>query len=130
MKNYRFILLFFCFLTFFLTSGTLVRAELTEAQKQEQEARWRAELESTEKEIANWENILKTTKQGTASLQRDASVLQAKINEAKAFIKKRQIEIERLTNDISLKTQTIAELDAKSTEVKNPCRLFCAPPTK
>jgi peptidoglycan hydrolase CwlO-like protein len=113
MKNYRFILLFFCFLTFFLTSGTLVRAELTEAQKQEQEARWRAELESTEKEIANWENILKTTKQGTASLQRDASVLQAKINEAKAFIKKRQIEIERLTNDISLKTQTIAELDAK-----------------
>jgi hypothetical protein len=40
-------------------------------------------------------------------------VLQAKINEAKAFIKKRQIQIEQLTHDIGLKTKTIQELEEK-----------------
>lgn len=110
---------FFVIFSFFLATSYLLLttnsayAELTEAQIQEQEAKWRAELEATEKEIAQWETVLKTTKQGTASLERDASVLQAKINEAKAFIKKRQIQIEQLTHDIGLKTKTIAELDAK-----------------
>lgn len=87
--------------------------QMTEQQIQEQEAKWRAELEATEKEIAQWEGILKQTKQGTASLERDASVLQAKINEAKAFIRKRQIQIEQLTRDIGLKNKTIAELEEK-----------------
>ncbi len=110
---------FFVIFSFFLATSYLLLttnsayAELTEAQIQEQEAKWRAELEATEKEIAQWETVLKTTKQGTASLERDASLLQAKINEAKAFIKKRQIQIEQLTHDIGLKTKTIAELDAK-----------------
>ncbi|MCC6271634.1 MAG: hypothetical protein IT190_10185 [Microbacteriaceae bacterium] len=98
---------------YLLLATNLAYAQLTEAQIQEQEAKWRAELAATEKEIAQWETVLKTTKQGTASLERDASVLQAKINEAKAFIKKRQIQIEQLTHDIGLKTKTIAELDAK-----------------
>lgn len=108
---------FFCILilasSFWILATNSAYAELTEAQKAEQEAKWRAELEATEKEIAGWENVLKSTKQGTASLERDASILQAKINEAKAFIKKRQIQIEQLTRDISLKTQTISELEAK-----------------
>jgi membrane-bound lytic murein transglycosylase B len=86
---------------------------LTEQQIAEQEARWRAELEATEKEIAEWESVLSQTKTGTASLERDAAVLQAKINEAKAFIKKRQIQIEQLTRDIGLKTKTIQELEKK-----------------
>jgi hypothetical protein len=88
-------------------------AQMTEAQIQEQEAKWRAELAATEKEIAEWEAILNQTKQGTASLQRDSQVLQAKINEARAFIRQRQIQIEQLTRDISLKSKTIAELDEK-----------------
>ncbi len=86
---------------------------MTEAQKQEQEAKWRSELEQTEKEIAQWEAILKDTKQGTASLERDAKALQAKINEAKAFIRQRQTQIEVLTRDIGLKNKTIAELEEK-----------------
>lgn len=106
--KYNFIIVFL-----FLFSPILVFAELTEQQIQEQEAKWRQELIATEKEIAEWENILNKTKQGTASLQRDASILNAKINEAKAFIKQRQIQIEQLTRDISLKTKTIAELDQK-----------------
>jgi hypothetical protein len=104
---------FFLVACYLLMASHLTYAEMSEAQIQEQEAKWRAELEATEKEIAQWETVLKTTKQGTASLERDASVLQAKINEAKAFIKKRQIQIEQLTHDIGLKTKTIAELDAK-----------------
>lgn len=104
---------FFLATSYLLLTTDLTYAELSESQIQEQEAKWRAELEATEKEIAQWETVLKTTKQGTASLERDASVLQAKINEAKAFIKKRQIQIEQLTHDIGLKTKTIAELDAK-----------------
>ena len=109
--------LFCCFLFFFVVLGLVfgneARAQLTEQQIQEQEAVWRKELERTEREIAEWEAILKNTKQGTASLERDAKVLQAKINEAKAFIKQRQIQIEQLTRDIGIKNKTISELEAK-----------------
>lgn len=107
------------FVVFFISFGFLINhpndvvAQMTEAQILEQEAKWRAELEATEKEIAQWEAVLKTTKQGTASLQRDAQILQAKINEARAFIRQRQIQIEQLTRDIGLKNKTIAELEEK-----------------
>lgn len=113
MKYYRFVVLFLVFTCAFLLVPSHSFAELSEAEIQTQEAKWRLELAATEKEIAEWENILKQTKTGTASLERDANILQAKINEAKAFIKKRQIEIERLTRDISSKTKTISDLEAK-----------------
>lgn len=113
MKKYSFVFVFilpflFLFFPFFNSAYAL-----TESEIQAQEAKWRSELEATEKEIAQWESILSQTKTGTASLQRDASILQAKINEAKAFIKKRQIQIEQLTRDIGLKTKTISELEEK-----------------
>jgi membrane-bound lytic murein transglycosylase B len=106
-------LFFFGLATCYFLLTTDASAQMTEAQIQEQEAKWRAELEATEKEIAEWEAVLKQTKQGTASLERDAKVLQAKINEAKAFIRQRQIQIEQLTRDISLKNKTIVELEEK-----------------
>ncbi len=84
---------------------------MTDAQKTAQEAQWQAELDATEKEIAQWQSVLDQTKKGTASLQNDAAVLQAKINEAKAFIKQRQIQIQQLTSQIDLKTATIAQLE-------------------
>lgn len=105
--------LIFGLATGYLLLTTEVSAQLSEAQIQEQERVWRAELEKTEKEIAEWEAVLKSTKQGTASLERDAKILQAKINEAKAFIRQRQIQIEQLTRDIGLKSKTIAELETK-----------------
>jgi len=107
----------FCIIVFLLTTCYLLLATpaiaLTESEIAEQEAKWRAELAATEKEIAEWESVLSQTKQGTASLQNDAAILQAKINEAKAFIKKRQIQIEQLTRDIGLKTKTITQLEDK-----------------
>lgn len=117
LDKYRaFIFVFFILLLtagYFMLNASVSAQQMTEQQIQEQEAKWRLELAATEKEIAEWENVLKQTKQGTASLERDASVLQAKINEAKAFIKKRQIQIEQLTRDIGLKNKTIAELEEK-----------------
>ncbi|MEK7669092.1 MAG: hypothetical protein AAB350_00675 [Patescibacteria group bacterium] len=106
----KFCIVFVIFLFFLATPA---QAVLTEQQMLEQEAKWQAELKTTEEDIAKWESILNQTKQSTASLERDASVLQAKINEAKAFIRKRQIQIEQLTRDIGLKTKTIAELEEK-----------------
>src|SRR3989344_7464540 len=105
MKSYKysfvFVLIFnlFFFQSFHLSifqSSNLVHAQMTEQQIADQEAKWRAELAATEKEIAQWESILSQTKTGTASLQNDAAILQAKINEAKAFIKQRQIQIQQL----------------------------------
>ncbi len=113
MKNsFLFLTIFVSFFCLSITINHTAYA-LTEAEIQAQEAKWRAELEATEKEIAQWEAVLKASKQGTASLERDASVLQAKINEARAFIKQRQVQIEQLTHDIGLKNKTISELEAK-----------------
>lgn len=115
-SKYKFFVVVFSFFlatSCWLLAATVANAQMTEAQIAEQEAKWRAELAATEKEIAEWESVLSQTKKGTASLERDAAILQAKINEAKAFIKKRQIQIEQLTRDIGLKTKTINELQAK-----------------
>ena len=113
MKKYSFIFAFFLLTACYLLLTAGVSADMTEAQIQAQEAKWQAELVATEKEIAQWESMLNNTQKGTASLERDAAILQAKINEAKAFIKKRQIQIEQLTRDIGLKTKTINELEEK-----------------
>ena len=107
---------FLCFVFIFLASYLLHTSSAiaqTEAEIQAQEAKWREELVATEADIAKWQGILNATKQGTASLQNDANVLQAKINEAKAFIRQRQVQIEQLTRDMTLKTKTINELEGK-----------------
>lgn len=85
----------------------------TSASVAEQEAKWRVELEETEKEIAKWQQILNNTKQGTASLQKEAQILNAKINEAKAYIKARNIAIEKLKKDIENKNKTIGNLEQR-----------------
>lgn len=112
MKFYRysFIVALF-FVCLFLTTPLKSFAQMTEGQKADQEAKWKADLAATEKEIAQWEVILSQTKKGTASLENDAAVLQAKISEAKAFIKQRQIQIQQLTSQIDLKTKTISQLE-------------------
>lgn len=80
---------------------------------QEQEAIWRAELEQTEKDIAKWQSILDSTKANTASLQQEAAILNAKIKQAQALIKQRNINIEQLGRDINKKVARIDELETK-----------------
>lgn len=81
--------------------------------QEEQEAIWRAELEQTEKDIAKWQSILNSTKANTASLQQEAAVLNAKIKQAQALIKQRNIAIEKLGKDINKKVTKIGELENK-----------------
>src|SRR3990167_9429635 len=72
MKFHRYVFIFICLsLVIFIVAPSNSFA-LTEAEIQAQEAKWKAELEATKKEIAEWENILNQTKTGTASLERDA----------------------------------------------------------
>lgn len=106
----------FCFCLFlfpFFLPTVVFAQQKTPEQIAAQEAQWRAELEATEKDIAKWQEILNNTKKGTASLQKEADVLNAKINEAKAFIKKRNIAIEQLKSDIENKNKTIITLEDK-----------------
>lgn len=81
--------------------------------QQEQEDIWRAELAQTEADIAKWTSILNSTKANTASLQQEAAVLNAKIKQAQAFIKQRNIAIAKLDISIKEKTATIAELETQ-----------------
>ena len=96
-------------ISIFFSNVNFVLAET----KEEQEARWRAELEQTEKDIAKWQEILNTSKKGTASLQKEADLLNAKIQQAKAFIKAKNIAIEKLRGDIEIKNKTISTLEQK-----------------
>ena len=105
----RFFVVVFVFFVFLFTPLHLTLA-LTQ---EEQRAQWQVELQQTEAEIAKWQAVLNTTKQNTASLKRDADVLNAKIQEAKAFIKKRNIAIAQLTQEIDQKTATIETLEQK-----------------
>lgn len=77
------------------------------------EAQLRKELAETEKEIAQWQATLSQKKGESASIQRDAEILNAKVKEAQAKIKAKNLEIERLGKDITVKNQTITSLDAK-----------------
>ncbi len=105
--------IFSCFFVLSVILPSVAFAQQTPEQIATQEAQWKAELEATEKDIAKWQEILNNTKKGTASLQKEADILNAKINEAKAFIKKRNIAIEQLRRDIDNKTKTIGTLEEK-----------------
>lgn len=91
--------------------------QIAEAQTAEsveaREARLRAELTQTEAEIAQWRSVLTQKQKESASIQRDAEILNAKIEEAKLLIRARNIAIEQLGKDINLKEKTIETLDAK-----------------
>jgi septal ring factor EnvC (AmiA/AmiB activator) len=108
-KYFAVFLSMFLFLSLFLFAFNSASA-LTPA---EQEAAWRAELEQTEKDIAHWQDVLNNTKQGTASLQKEAAILNAKIQQAKAFIKQKNIAIAALQKDIATKNAHISVLEKR-----------------
>ena len=106
MMKRLFLVAFFIFLSLGAFAGRAFA--LTQA---EQEAQWRAELAATEADIAKWQSILDGTKANTKSLQQDAAVLNAKIQQAKAFIKQKNIAIAQLDQDIANKNQHIQSLE-------------------
>lgn len=80
---------------------------------EEQEAIWRAELAQTEADIAKWKSILDGTKANTKSLQNEAAILNAKIKQAQATIKQRNINIAQLGNQIKDKQKVILTLETR-----------------
>lgn len=107
----RFLSLFFCF---FLASCFLLLSSISFAQTPDQaaqRAQWEAELQSTEADIAKWQAILDSSKKNTASLQNEAAILTAKINQAKSFIKQKNVQISKLDSDIAVKSKTISTLE-------------------
>ncbi len=103
-------ILTFLFCIFLLSSlfSPISTLALTDA---EQEAQWRQELSDTEADIAKWQAVLDSSKKNTASLQQEATLLNAKINQAKAFIKQKNIAIAQLDQDIANKNAHIATLE-------------------
>ncbi|KND48185.1 MAG: hypothetical protein AB201_01140 [Parcubacteria bacterium C7867-006] len=80
---------------------------------EEQDAIWRAELAQTEADIAKWQSILNSTQANTKSLQQEAALLNAKIKEAQATIKKKNIAIQQLGVDIQNRVKKISDLENK-----------------
>src|SRR3989338_9033093 len=80
----------------FGSPSVTTKAQTTNEAVAAREARLRAVLVQTEKEIAQWPNVLTLKQKESASIERDAAILNAKIEEAKLVIKARNIAIERL----------------------------------
>jgi peptidoglycan hydrolase CwlO-like protein len=120
-KRFKFLLFvvfvfsLFSFVNFFTVIDFVFAQSVSQTEKaiQAREAELRAELEKTEKEIAEWQNILQTKQGETASLSRDAAILNAKIEQAKLVIKARNLAIENLGKDIGKKEKTIETLEEK-----------------
>ncbi len=89
-------------------------AQSTDAVARRQ-AELQVELDATNKDIAHWAGILASKENETASISRDIAILNAKIAEAKATIKAKNIVIQQLGKDIGEKTTVIVGLNQKIT---------------
>lgn len=83
------------------------------------EAQLRAELDQVLKEIADQQKILSSEQSKGSSIQRDLAILTAQINEAKLKIRAKNLAIEGLGKDITVKTQTINQLTGKIDESRD-----------
>lgn len=68
-------------------------------------------LKQCEKEIAAEQERLSNQKNQSATIQRDISVLQSRINAAKKKINQKDAEIKKINSDIKSKEKTIGELN-------------------
>ncbi len=108
MKKNHFTVLFLC-CTLLLGGVVFVRSQT--ATVEEKEARLKAELQVIEREIKEQQGILAKKQLEGSSIERDVSILNAKIKEAQLKIKKHNLAIERLGKDIVVKTEVIQTLD-------------------
>lgn len=79
-------------------------------------AQLQAQLDALEQQIKDQQVVLDQKKGETASIQRDISILDAKIAEAKLEIKKANVLIEQLGSDINVKSKTINVLSGQIDE--------------
>lgn len=105
-----FILIFSAVFSFGFSSGLVfAQSDLTP----EQEAKLRAELADIENQIKQQQGIL-TQKAGEGvSIQRDISILNARIKQAQLKIKAKELSINKLGKDITVKSNTISALGTR-----------------
>lgn len=103
--------LFFVFI--FLSSYNVSSAQTTGDPVSVKEEELKKELENVEKEILIQNEILKSKQKESASIERDISILNAKIKEAQLNIKAKNIKIGGLSKDISVKSKDIENLEQK-----------------
>lgn len=77
------------------------------------QAALQAELDKTNKDIEYWAGVLSGKQKETASISRDIAILNAKIAEANAIIKKKNLIAQQLGKDITKKEATIDQLNQK-----------------
>ena len=95
-----------------------VLAQQTEAQKEQQRQILEAELKRIEAEISENQTLLSGKQKESASIARDIDILTFQINQAKLKIQAKQIEIQRLGNDINKRSSYIQVLDEEIEEDK------------
>lgn len=103
-RNYLFIL--FGLVIFASSHGVLMAQTVSEEELKKQ-------LEEIEAEILIQGKILKSTQTESASIQRDISILNAKIKKEQLNIKAKNIKISGLSKDISSKSKDIESLEQK-----------------
>ncbi|OHA30068.1 MAG: hypothetical protein A3B08_00020 [Candidatus Taylorbacteria bacterium RIFCSPLOWO2_01_FULL_43_44] len=77
------------------------------------QAELQAELDKTNADIEYWAQVLSSKQRESTSLARDLAILTAKIEEAKAKIRAKNIIIQQLSKDIVGKADEIEDLSAK-----------------
>lgn len=105
----KFFLILAVTLTVFSVSTFADAQILTSSRRAELEQ----ELRVLEGQIAAQQKVLDSKRLESASLERDIDILDAKIKEAKLAIKARDLNIQRLSEDIGDKQETIGTLNEK-----------------
>ena len=100
------------FAAFFMGPFAVFAQEGSDAVAKRQ-AELQAELEATNKDIEYWGKVLADKQKETVSISRDIAILNAKIAEAKATIRQKNIIIQQLGKDIGAKNATITTLGRK-----------------
>jgi len=98
--------------TLLLVSPLVSQAQTTESAQQ-RESRLRAELAQVEKEQVETEKVLAAQQGQTASISRDIQILTTKIKAAQLNIKAKNLQIETLGKDISVKQEKIEDLNGR-----------------
>lgn len=112
----KFLLFLFFVGIFYIISGLFlfnVYAQVDGADVTARRAQLERELAEIENEIVGQQKLLEGKQQERVSIERDVSILNAKIDKSKLEIKSRNITIQKLGSDIYGKEKTIGKLDNK-----------------
>ncbi|MBI2618210.1 hypothetical protein HYW58_02040 [Candidatus Kaiserbacteria bacterium] len=110
-----FLVAFILALLLFVGAAPLLLYAQTSPDEQvaQRRAQLEAELAEIEKEIEAQRVLLEGKQKERVSLERDVAILDAGIEKAKLSIRARELEIRRISQDISGKQETIGSLDQK-----------------